>query len=127
MKSITGNSSASATPAKGANESYAQAAITSKYRVQAWRKWLVVLALVFSDILFASLFWGLALVLQSAWGQGPLSETIGTYILFNTALWIGLRALLGLYPGYGLDPVEELRRQTYATIAALAALPLSVL
>ena len=31
-----------------------------------------------------------------------------------------LRALLGLYPGYGLDPVERLRRQTYSVLAALA-------
>ncbi len=120
VKSISRNSSASAAPPEGANGSYAQAAITSMYQVQAWRQWLVVVALVFSDILFACLFWGLALILQSAWGQGALSGTTGTYILFNTALWIGLRALLGLYPGYGLDPVEELRRQTFATVATLA-------
>jgi FlaA1/EpsC-like NDP-sugar epimerase len=36
--------------------------------------------------------------------------------------WIGLRALLGLYPGYGLDPVEQLRRHTYATFTTLAIL-----
>jgi len=35
-------------------------------------------------------------------------------------VWVGLRALLGLYPGYGLDYVEELKRQTYAVAAALA-------
>jgi hypothetical protein len=35
-------------------------------------------------------------------------------------LWIVLRALLGLYPGYGVDYAEELRRQTYAMAAALA-------
>jgi len=34
--------------------------------------------------------------------------------------WVGLRALLGLYPGYGLDSVEQLRRHTYATFAILA-------
>lgn len=33
---------------------------------------------------------------------------------------MGLRALLGLYPGYGMNPVEELRRQTYAVLATLA-------
>jgi Undecaprenyl-phosphate galactose phosphotransferase WbaP len=31
-----------------------------------------------------------------------------------------MRALLGLYPGYGLTPAEELRRQTYAIAATLA-------
>jgi Undecaprenyl-phosphate galactose phosphotransferase WbaP len=36
------------------------------------------------------------------------------------AVWVGLRALLGLYPGYGLDRVEELRRQTYAALATAA-------
>jgi Undecaprenyl-phosphate galactose phosphotransferase WbaP len=117
---MTRNISTTATPAKGANESDAQATMIFKRRTQAWRQWLIVLTLVLSDILFAGLFWVLALVPQSAWGQGPLSGITGTYILFDTALWIGLRALLGLYPGYGLDPAEELRRQTYATIATLA-------
>jgi hypothetical protein len=35
-------------------------------------------------------------------------------------VWIGLRALLGLYPGYGLSQPEELRRQTYTVAATLA-------
>jgi len=38
----------------------------------------------------------------------------------NTIAWVGLRAALGLYPGYGLGYVEELRRQTFALLAALA-------
>jgi Undecaprenyl-phosphate galactose phosphotransferase WbaP len=37
------------------------------------------------------------------------------------AVWAGLRAVLGLYPGYGLGQVEELRRQTFASIAAIIA------
>jgi Undecaprenyl-phosphate galactose phosphotransferase WbaP len=37
-------------------------------------------------------------------------------------VWVGLRALLGLYPGYGLDPVEELRRHVYAVFATLSIL-----
>ena len=41
-------------------------------------------------------------------------------VLPSLAVWVGLRALMGLYPGYGLDPVEELRRQTYAVLAAMA-------
>src|SRR5918993_3616105 len=31
-----------------------------------------------------------------------------------------LRAVLGLYPGYGIGVVDELRRQSYATLGALA-------
>jgi len=90
--------------------------------VQAWRRQgLVVLTLVFSDALFAFLFWGLALNLHAIWRQGqPLEEVTSTYILSSTVLWIGLRALVGLYPGYGLAPAEELRRQSYATLATLA-------
>jgi hypothetical protein len=36
------------------------------------------------------------------------------------ALWVGLRALLGLYPGYGLDQEEKLRRHAYAVLATAA-------
>jgi hypothetical protein len=38
-------------------------------------------------------------------------------------VWVGLRALMELYPGYGLEAVQEVRRHTYA---ALAALPMVV-
>jgi hypothetical protein len=34
-------------------------------------------------------------------------------------VWVVLRAILGLYPGYGLNAVDELRRQSYATLGAL--------
>ena len=88
-----------------------------------------MLALVFSDLLLASLFWGIAILLQSIWGQGQLlvTGTTPAYIVSNTVVWLGLRALLGLYPGYGLSPVEELRRQTYATVATLAILAILAL
>src|SRR5919199_6898954 len=67
------------------------------------RQWLVILALIFSDVLLASLFWGLALIFHSVWGHKLLSEEdFFTYIAPNAAVWIGIRALLGLYPGYGL-------------------------
>jgi Undecaprenyl-phosphate galactose phosphotransferase WbaP len=84
--------------------------------------------LALSDILFAALCWGFALVLYSIWGQGPLvtapiiliAWVTTPIILGATIAWIGMRMLLGLYPGYGLSSVEELRRQTYATVATLA-------
>ena len=99
-----------------------QAAEVSKRRVRAQgQQGLVVLALVFSDLLLASLFWGMAILVHSVVGQGPLwTEANLTYIALNTGVWLGLRALLDLYPGYGLSPVEELRRQSYATVATLA-------
>lgn len=74
-----------------------------------------------SDVLLACLVWGAALAMQNAWGQGPLSGISTATIVPSVVAWVGSRALLGLYPGYGLDPVEELRRQTYAVVATLAA------
>jgi FlaA1/EpsC-like NDP-sugar epimerase len=56
-----------------------------------------------------------------------MTGTTPAYIVSNTVVWLGLRALLGLYPGYGLSPVEELRRQTYATVATLAILAILAL
>ena len=35
------------------------------------------------------------------------------------AVWVALRAVLGLYPGYGINAVDELRRESYATLGAL--------
>lgn len=89
-------------------------------RVRVWRQWLVVLALISSDVLLASLLWWLAVVLQSIWGRIPLSEIPFGLIVPYTAAWVGMRALLGLYPGYTLTSVEELRRQTYAALGVLS-------
>jgi Undecaprenyl-phosphate galactose phosphotransferase WbaP len=90
------------------------------YRAEAWRQRLVNLTLIFSDIVLALLVWALAYLLQNAWGQGPLSQISIASILPNMVVWVGLRALLGLYPGYGLGQAEELRRQTYASLSTLA-------
>ena len=57
-------------------------------------------------------------MLQSAFGQGPLSEVSVAGATASVEVWIGLRALLGLYPGYGLNQAKELRRQTYAVADA---------
>jgi Undecaprenyl-phosphate galactose phosphotransferase WbaP len=89
-------------------------------RAEAWRERLVILALVFSDIVLALLVWGLAYLVQNVWGQGPLSSITVVSILPIVVVWVGLRALLGLYPGYGMDQVEELRRQCYASLSTLA-------
>jgi Undecaprenyl-phosphate galactose phosphotransferase WbaP len=90
-----------------------------------WRQRLVVTSLVFSDILVAVLICTLAYALQSVWGEGRLSEVARAATVPSIAVWIGLRALPGLYPGYGLDSVERLRRHVYsvcATVAILAVL-----
>jgi hypothetical protein len=80
----------------------------------------VVATLVASDIVLALMVWQMALVVRNAFGHYPdLAITIAS-IVPNIVAWIGLRAVLGLYPGYGLDQVEELRRQTFALLATLA-------
>ena len=92
----------------------------TKVRRETRKQQLTAFFLICSDILLAFLVWEAALVLQGIWGHGSLADTTVASIVPIAAVWIGLRALMGLYPGYGLDPVEELRRQTYAASATLA-------
>src|SRR5215204_7558604 len=89
-------------------------------QARAWRPWVVVLTLLFSDVLLALLVWYTASIFQGVFGRGALLDVSVAGAAANVGVWVGLRALLGLYPGYGLDYVEELRRQTYAVAAALA-------
>jgi FlaA1/EpsC-like NDP-sugar epimerase len=83
------------------------------------RQSLVVLVMIFSDILLALAVWQAAFVLQDIWGHSTLSERAVASMAPNVVVWVGLRASLGLYPGYGLSQVEELRRQTFALLATL--------
>jgi Undecaprenyl-phosphate galactose phosphotransferase WbaP len=94
---------------------------TKRWR-QVWKQRLVTATLVLSDVVFALLIWWLASALQGAWGRGALSEVTVATMVPVIATWVGLRALLGLYPGCGLDSVEQLRRHTYTVIAAMAML-----
>ncbi len=106
-------------------------------RAQARRQRRVVLILLFSDVVLGLLAWGAAATLQTfwwpetlskaaqlrleeVWGAATLSPVIAAIAATNIVIWIGMRALLGLYPGYGLNVAEKLRRQTYA-LAATAA------
>jgi Undecaprenyl-phosphate galactose phosphotransferase WbaP len=84
------------------------------------RQRLIVLVLILSDILLALFVWEAARLVQVVWGRGPLSDITIAAVVPNVGIWVGMRALFGLYPGYGLDSAEELRRQTYATFATLA-------
>jgi Undecaprenyl-phosphate galactose phosphotransferase WbaP len=91
-----------------------------KRRTPVWKQQLTVLTLVLTDVLLAFLFWGTAYVIHGFRGQGELTEVALAAITPSVALWVALRALLGLYPGYGLDSVERLRRHTYSIFSALA-------
>lgn len=88
--------------------------------VRSGRRALVTFALMSSDGLLALTVWQMAFVLQSILGQGPLSGISLASMVPNVIVWIGLRAAMGLYPGYGLSQVEDLRRQTYALLATMA-------
>jgi hypothetical protein len=81
-----------------------------------WKRRLVPAVLVLSDVLFTLLIWTVASALQGVWGRGELSVATVATMVPVIAVWVGLRALLGLYPGYGLDSVEELRRHTYSCV-----------
>jgi CoA-binding domain len=94
---------------------------TQRWR-QAWRQRLVVATLVLSDLVLALSVWRVASLLQGEWSRGPLSAVAAASVVPVVAVWLGLRALLGLYPGYGLDSVETLRRHTYAVFATVAML-----
>lgn len=102
----------------------AKATTQNKTLARSWavsrRQSLVTLLLISSDVLLAVVVWLVALAFQVVFGQGQLSQIATISIVPNIVAWVGLRAVLGLYPGYGLDQVEELRRQTFALGATLA-------
>ncbi|WP_273887050.1 undecaprenyl-phosphate galactose phosphotransferase WbaP [Rubrobacter naiadicus] len=82
------------------------------------RRAVAALSLGSVDLLLAVGVWLSARWVHIAVGLGPLSDL--TYLVFvpGTVLWAGLRAAVGLYPGYGLSVVESLRRQSHATLVA---------
>lgn len=89
------------------------------------RRTAAVVALLLSDLLVGSCFLG------AAFGGGVFAEdgrqtvaefadVILTGVVPSLFLWILLRSLLGLYPGYGMDQAQELRLQTYSSVLTLA-------
>ena len=86
-------------------------------------KVLAALVLLLSDALLAVLVWLAAYELQSIfgrWGDFPRPTALVVGV-FAVAVWIGLRSLMGLYPGYGLSSEERLRRHTYSVVGTFAA------
>ena len=86
----------------------------------------IVLAL--SDALLAALVWLAAYELQNSMGWWPLMRWVGnppatTMVVagFAVAVWIGLRYLMGLYPGHALSQAQRLRRHAYSVVGALVA------
>jgi hypothetical protein len=80
------------------------------------------LVLIFSDVVLALAVWGVAIMIRAAWDTSTIAGVIPTNTIAGVipvAVWVVLRAVLGLYPGYGLNAVDELRRRGYATLGAL--------
>lgn len=101
-----------------ASDSSSRQTIPQSRWAEVWSQRLIKLTLLCSDLLLASFAWGLAFVLQNLWGHGGLWNGSFAVLVSCVLVWVGLRALLGLYPGYGLSQAEELRRQTFALLAA---------
>lgn len=89
-------------------------------RARVLRHRLVNLILILVDVVLALAMWQGAILVRAVWDSSPVSEATVVGGLPLMAVWIGLRALLGLYPGYGVNAAEELRRQTYAVLATVA-------
>ena len=92
-----------------------------------WKQYLVPAALVLSDAFLALLTVSSTIVVQALWGEGALPELTIAAVIPVVLAWVLLRAVFGLYPGYGMSAVEELRRQTYALSAIVAVLSILVM
>ena len=78
--------------------------------------------LMFSDVLIALAVWGVAALVRASWHTATIVGVLPTSTLAGVipvTVWVMLRAVLGLYPGYGINAVDELRRESYATLGAL--------
>jgi Undecaprenyl-phosphate galactose phosphotransferase WbaP len=117
MQSIA--TSQTAYPAAGLDPIFEVGALPGA-RTEGWRQRLASLTLVFSDVVLAFLIWEIACLAQIFWAPGYLTGAAVASIVPIALVWVGFRAAQGLYPGYGMDEAEELKRQTYALLATLA-------
>lgn len=111
---------AEATPFAPDTGTQVSCAGTLSTREEAWRQKVVNLTLIFSDVVLACFIWEVTCLVEFFWAPGYLSGIAVASIIPIALMWVGLRATQGLYPGYGLNEAEELRRQTYALLATLA-------
>ena len=94
---------------------------------RARKRYIAPIVLILSDAILALLISGLAYAIQDIWSRGPLSGVAVGSVAPAIAVWVAMRALLGMYPGYGLDAVQELRRHTFSLLAALSMLAIFAL
>lgn len=75
-------------------------------------------SLLYADIVLALTVWWLAVLGRDVLLGSPPSEATMAVVVPGMLGWLALRYVVGLYPGYALSPVEELRRQVYSVLAA---------
>lgn len=94
----------------------------SKRRKPVWKQRAIVVTLILADALLVFLVWKAAAahLVDGFSDRGGPPEKVVAAITLSVAAWVLLRALLGLYPGYGLDSPERLRRHTYSVLGTLA-------
>ena len=92
-----------------------------------WKRWVFPTALLLSDVLLALSIAVVAVGFQRVWGNGELSNVALAAVFPTVPAWVVLRGLLGLYPGYGAGPVEELRRHAHSIFALAAVLAIFAL
>src|SRR5215218_3014721 len=101
----------SATLAPAEHERLPRATNKKRWKT-VWTQRLIAGTLVLADVFIALV----------VWGPAELSEVAIAAIVPSVMVWVVLRTLLGLYPGYGLDSAESLRRHVYSVFATLAVL-----
>src|SRR5215217_8794655 len=111
----------SATLAPAEHERLPRATNKKRWKT-VWTQRLIAGTLVLADVSLALVVWGAAAFGKSIWGPAELSDVAVAAIVPSVMVWVGLRVLLGLYPGYGLDSAERLRRHVYSVFATLAVL-----
>jgi hypothetical protein len=78
--------------------------------------------LIFSAVVIVLAVWGVAILVRVSWHTSTIVGVLPTSTLAGVipvAVWVVLRTALGLYPGYSINAVDELRRQSYSTLGAL--------
>ena len=89
---------------------------------QRARATLVQMTLAFTDVMAAGVALGLALLTREAltgtFALRPIAEPVPDAILYALLLWPALSLREGLYPGYGMNAPQELRRSILASFQA---------
>lgn len=101
-------------------------------RHRGTRRVATILVLLLSDLLVGLGALGVAFggsVFAEA-GRQSVTEFLNVIlagVVPSLVLWVLLRSLLGLYPGYGMDPAQELRLQTYSSVLTLIVVSIVLL